>query len=449
MLRFKGLMLVFITTLASFPQAAKAQKEWSLQQCIEYALENNIQLKQQELNVKVNENQLTRSKLSAYPNLNASANHNYSFGRTTNFITNQKERRDLQSTSASISTQVTLFNGFQITNMQRQDALNLLASISDVEKLKNSISLNIAAAYLQILFTQEILETNIRQRELTQLQVDRTQQLVRAGSLAEGNLLEIEAQLATDELQVVNSQNQLNLAYLTLTQILDIKSPEGFNILRPNLAGFEETIPADSPANVFDQAQHIFPHIKSATILVQSAENLVLIAKGARSPRLSFIANYGTGSQRLLRTDPLYSPDPFLDQIRDNANYNLGLNLSIPIFNGWQVKTSISNAFINLDNARYNLELEKNFLYKDIQQAYADALGALKKYKATEKNVDALKEAFRYAEQRFNLGLVNSLDYTTSKTRLNRAEADLLSAKYEFIFKTKILDFYRGNPLSL
>jgi len=449
MIRISTLIIILLYTLSLLPYSAIGQNEWSLQQCIEYALDNNIQLKQQELNVRVNENQLTRAKLSVYPNLNASANHNYSFGRTTNFITNQKERRDLQSTSASISTQLTLFNGFQITNSQRQEALNLMASISDVEKLKNSIALNISAAYLQILFTQEILETNIRQQELTQLQVNRTKQLVRAGSLAEGNLLEIEAQLATDELQVVNSQNQLNLAYLTLTQILDIKNPEGFSILRPDLKSFEENVFTDSPTNVFDQAQQILPQIKGATLRVQSAEKGVQIAKGALYPRLSLVANYGTGSQRLLRSDPLYSPDPFLDQIRDNANYNVGLNLSIPIFNGWQVRTSISNAFINLDNARYNLELERNFLYKDIQQAYADALGALKKYKASEKNVEALKEAFRYAEQRFNLGLVNSLDYTTSKTRLNRAEADLLSAKYEFIFKTKILDFYRGNPLSL
>lgn len=446
MFRISTLIIILLCSFFLLPYSAKGQIEWSLQQCIEYALDNNIQLKQQELNVMVNQNQLTRAKLSAYPNLNASASHSYSFGRAIDYGTNTVSQ-DLEASSFSISSNVTLFSGFQIANTRRQEHFNFLASLSDVEKLRNNISLNIAAAYLQILFAQEILETNIRQRELTQLQIDRTKQLVRAGSLAEGNLLEIEAQFATDELQVVNSQNQLNLAYLTLTQILDIKNPEGFSILQPDLSSFVETIPADSPINVFDQAQLILPQIKSASLRVQSAEKGVLIAKGGISPRLTLGSNYSSGSRRFL--DSAIPNDPFKEQVRNNASLYVGASLSIPIFNGWQVRTSISNAFINLDNARYNLELERNFLYKDIQQAYADAMGALKKYKASEKNVEALQEAFRYAEQRFNLGLVNSLDYTTSKTRLNRAEADLLSAKYEFIFKTKILDFYRGNPLSL
>jgi outer membrane protein len=181
---------------------------------------------------------------------------------------------------------------------------------------------------------------------------------------------------------------------------------------------------------------------------MQSAEIGVRIANGAISPRLTFGASYGTGAQNILSSNNGTS-DPFWDQIKDNANTNMGFGLSIPIFNGWQVKTSISNARISLDNARYSLELEKNYLYKDIQQAYTDALAAHKKHKASEKNVIALEEAFRYSEQRFTLGLVNSIEYTTAKTRLTKAQADLLSAKYEFIFKSKILDFYRGNPLSL
>jgi outer membrane protein len=425
------------------------QEPWSLEQCIEYALDNNINIKQQKLNVKINENQLTLAKLNAYPNLNATANHNYSFGRSIDYGTNTVSK-DMEATSFSINSSVTLFNGFQIINTLRQEDLNLLASLSDVEKLKNSIALNIAAAYLQILFSQEILETSKKQKELSELQLQRTQQFVKAGSLPEGNLLDIEAQLATDELQVINAQNQLDLAYLTLTQFLDLKSAEGFVIQQPNLSNFEEKIPSDSPINVFGQAQDLMPQIKSASIRVLSAEKGVLIAKGGRSPRLSLGSSYSSGARRYLDTPPPgFSNDPFMDQIRENYSLGIGLSLSIPIFNGWQVKTSISNAYISLQNAKLNLELEKNYLFKDIQQAYADALGSLKKYKATAKNVDALQEAFRYSEERFNLGLVNSLDYITSKTRLTKAQADLLSAKYEFIFKTKILDFYKGIPISL
>ncbi len=429
---------------------AQAQEPWSLEKCISYALENNIQIKQQELNVKVSENQVTRAKFSAFPNLNASANHNYSFGRAIDYGTNSAVSQNMEATSFSVSSSVTLFNGFQINNSRKQEQINLLASISDVEKLRNNISLNLAAAYLQILFSAELVETSKKQVELTKMQIERTSQLVNAGSLPEGNLLEIEAQLASDELQLVNTQNQLEMAYLTLTQILDIKSTEGFEVEVPNLKGFEETMPASSPSNVFEHAVQALPQIKSASYRVESAEKGVLIAKGARSPRLSLGTSYSSGSRRYLQGAPMGIPeDPFMDQIKDNASLSVGFSLSIPIFNGWQVKTSISNATISLQNARYSLEQEKNVLYKDIQQAYTDAIAALKKFNATQKNVDALQEAFRYSENRFNLGLVNSLDYTTAKTRLTKAEADLLSAKYEFIFKSKILDFYQGNPLSL
>jgi outer membrane protein len=437
--------LLSIALFLSFAVNTFGQEPWSLQQCIEYALENNIQLKQQELNVKVSKNALTRANFGAFPNLNASASHNYSFGRAID--QSNKVSKDLESTSFSINSSVILFNGFQITNSRKQEQFNYMASLTDVEKLRNNIGLNISAAFLQILFSQEILETNKKQQELTELQLERTKQLVNAGSIPEGNLLEIEAQLATDELQVVSAQNQLDLAYLTLTQILDIKTTEGFLIEQPILTDFEEKIPADSPFTVFEEAQLIMPQIRSASIRVQSAEKGVQIAKGGRSPRLVLNSSYNSGATRFF--DSALPSDPFLEQIKNQASRNVGISLSIPIFNGWQVNTSISNAFISLDNARYNLELEKNFLYKDIQQAYADALGALKKYNATEKNVQALQEAFRYAEQRFTLGLVTSLDYTTSKTRLTKAQADLLSAKYEYIFKTKILDFYRGIPLSL
>lgn len=432
--------------LLSFDSAA--QKEWSLQDCIEYALENNILIKQQELNVKVSQNQLQRAKFTALPNLNASASHNYSFGRAIDYGTNTVSQ-DMEATSFSINSSVTLFNGFQITNNRRQEHFNLMASYSDVDKLKNNISLNIAAAYLQILFNQELLESAKKQKELTQLQVSRTLQLVQAGSLPEGNLLEIEAQLATDELQVVNSQNQLDMAYLTLAQILDFKSTDDFIIVRPEINEFDATLPTYDLNSIFDDAQLNLPQILGATFRVQSAEKAVLVAKGGQYPRLSLGSSYSSGARRFLKSNPLMTDDPFMDQVRDNASTNIGLSLSIPIFNGWQVKTSISNSRISLDNAKYNLELEKNTLYKDIQQAYADAMASLKKFHSTEKNVIALQEAFRYAEQRFNLGLVNSLDYTTSKTRLTRAEADLISAKYEFIFKSKILDFYRGIPLSL
>lgn len=445
LLRFFSTLSIITISIGNI----SAQESWSLEQCIGYAIENNIQVKQQELNVRINENSYTQSKFAHFPNLNASANHNYNFGRAIDYGSNTVSN-DLASTSISVSSSVALFNGFQITNTRLQNAIDLQASISDVEELKNNISLNIASAYLQILFYEELVETNKKQVELSKLQKERTQILVNAGSLPEGNLFEIEAQLASDELQLVSAQNQLDMAYLLLIQMLDLKTVENFRIQKPNLQGFDETIPSDSPLNLFEQSQNFLPQIKAANLRVISAQKGLAIAKGGYYPRLSLSGSYSSGVRNYLKENPpLLTNDPFMEQIKQNASYSVGLNLTIPIFNSWQVRTSVSNARINTEMARLNFENKKNTLFKEIQQASADATAALKKYQATNKSLSALQESYRYTEQKFGLGMVTTLDYTTAKTRLAKAETDLLQAKYEFIFKTKILDFYKGNPIKL
>lgn len=443
------ILLAFLSVFLVNGLYAQDENDWTLQQCIEYALDNNIQIKQQELQVQMGENRLTRARHNALPSLNASANHAYSFGRSTNFITNQKERMDIMSTSGSINTQLTLFQGFQLSNTRKQEVLNLQAVLSDVAQLKNDISLNIAAAYLQILFAYELVESAEMQLELSTMQVDRTQKLVDAGSLPFSNLMEMEAQRASDELQLVNMQNQLELSYITLIQLLDIRQEDDFVIHRPHLVGVEQELGLELSSRIYEETLNTMPQIRGAEYRVYSAERGVQIARGGQSPRVALGAGYGTGAQQRLRSDLIMSEDPFLDQIRDNANANVGISLSIPIFNGSQVRTSIADARINLEYSKLSLEHQKNLLYKEIQQAQADAVAAYNKYHATQKNMDALQEAFRHIEHRFSLGLANSLDYTTSKTRLAKAEADLLSAKFEYIFKLKILDFYKGIPLSI
>lgn len=427
---------------------SNAQEGWSLEQCIGYAIENNIQVKQQELSIKMNENNFSQSKYSHLPNLNATASHSYNFGRAIDYGSNTVSN-DLSSSGLTLSSSVALFNGFQITNTRKKEYINLQASISDIEKLKNSISLNIASAYLQILFYEELVETNRKQVELSKLQKERTSILVNAGSLPEGNIYEIEAQLASDELQLVNAQNQLEMAYLLLVQMLDLKSVENFRIQKPNLQGFDETIPTDSPVSLFEQSQQFLPQIKSAQLRVSSAEKGFEIAKGGYFPRLTLNGTYNSGVRMFLKEPASLTNEPFMDQFKQNASYTVGLSLTIPIFNAMQVRSSVSNARINTDMARLNLENEKSILFKEIQQASTDALAALKKYYATTKSLSALQESFRYTEQKFGLGMVTTLDYTTAKTRLAKAETELLQSKYDFIFKTKILDFYKGNPIKL
>lgn len=440
-----ALTLLFFFNIAG---GVKAQDTWSLEKCITYALENNLQVKQQNLAVETKENALTVAKMAHLPSLNASASHSYSFGRAIDYGSNQVSN-DIISTSFSINANLTLFNGFEILNSRKQSQTNYLAAKSDVETIKNSIAIQIALGYLQILFNDELVNSTATQVELSKMQVERTRVLVNAGSLPEGNLFEMEAQLASDEAQLVNAQNQLDLAYLTLTQMLDLKSAESFRIEKPTNVDVAEKLAATNPQEIFNISMGIMPQIKGSELNVESANYGLKIAKGRYYPQLSLGASYSSGARQFLKENPLVAEVPFETQIRDNASTYIGFSLSIPIFNGLQTRKGVSNAKINLSSSQIDLENQKNSLYKDIQQAYADALAALKKYKSTQKSLQALEEAFRYSEQKFNLGMVTSIDYTTAKNKLAKAQTDLLQAKYEFIFKSKILDFYKGETLKL
>ncbi len=323
----------------------------------------------------------------------------------------------------------------------------------------------------------ELLEVSTNQLDITKQQIKRTSQLVEAGSLAMGSLLEIQAQAASEELSIVNAENYLNISYLNLTQLLELETVSDFTILVPELPVPGEDFLIEQVNLIYKDAENVLPQIKSAEYSLRSYEIGLDIARGSRSPRISLQGSYSTRYSNI-RQRPSISDDeftypigvveatgqpvvsfpqrvtqmgdyPFGDQFKDNLTYGLTLNLSIPIFNGWQTNTAISNSKLSVLNSRYQLQNTKNLLYKEIQQAYADAIAALKKYRATEKAVFFMEESFRYTEQKFNVGLVNSVDYNTSKNQLTRTQSDLLQAKYEFIFKTKVLEFYRGNPLTL
>ncbi|QKG81004.1 TolC family protein [Tenuifilum thalassicum] len=447
-MRKRILSIVLLSFIIS--TAAYSQEPWTLERCIDYALSNNIQVKQQELAVKSNEVNLLQSKMDALPTLNITGNHSYSFGLVTNFLTNTKEALNTQATSFSISTSVPIYNGFQLTNTRKQSKFNLEASVADVEKVKNNIALSVASLYLQILYQEELVELAKKQVEQSRMQLNRTKVLVEAGSLPEGNLYEVEALLASDELQLVNSQNQLTLSYLNLAQLLELKNPEGFKIAKPIIPAIDSlTLSKETPEQIFTISDSIMPEIKSAKLRLQSSEIGVKIAKGSLYPRLSLGANYNTGAQYRILDNYDFSGDPFSTQIKNNASKSIGLSLSIPIFNGLSARSRVTSAKINLLNSKLALDNERNTLFKSIQQAYTDALAAEKKLIASEKNKTASEESFRYTENKFNLGLVTALDYTTAKNKLAKAETELLQAKYELIFKVKILEFYKGLPLKL
>ncbi len=471
----KSYFLVFL--LFGLVVQAFGQREWSLEDCINYAMENNIQIKQTVLNTQYNENLLKQSRLGQIPNLNGNANYSYSWGRaldqTTYQFTNDQQ---INSISMGLSSSVNLFNGLRVRNTIEQNKLNLMASYEDVEKVKNDISLNIAAAYLTILFNKELKAVTERQLEITGQQVDRTRKMVDAGKLAEGSFLEIQAQQASEELNLVNAENQLAISLLNLQQTLDLPIDTAFNVFIPELANPDTDPIVMSATEVFRIAEKEMPEIRSAELAVESSEKGLNIAKGGRSPNLYLSANYNTGysdiRQQVVEFGsspqipigettggeavysypqevPVYGAYPFYEQMRDNTSAGVGLGLSIPIFNGWQVNTSIANARIMLENSQLELQSKRLTLYASIQQAYADALAALKKFKATEHALVSMEESFKYTEKKFEVGLVNTVEFNTSKNQLSSTQSDLLQAKYDFIFRIKILNFYRGEPISL
>lgn len=446
-------IIALLLFLPAIPVTLPAQDTpWSLEDCISYAMENNITIKQSELNTQYNQNILDQSKTSRLPNLNAGADYRFAFGRVLDQTSYQFENSPQNYVGVNVSSSVNLFNGFQKKNTIGQNHLNLLASYQDVQKIKNDISLNIAAAYLQILFSEELLSVAQNQADVTKQQVDRTQKMVDAGKLARGSALEIQAQYAAEELNVVNAENQLQLAYLNLQQMLDLPYDPAFVVKIPDLPVPGDSLLETNVKEVYDIAATIMPQVKGSELNLESAQKDLDIAIGMRYPTLTL-----SGNTRTDYSDLAPYPDPlevgrkytFAEQMSDNISVGIGLSLNIPIFNGGQVNMAISNARIGIENARLEVQNMKNNLYRDIQQAYADALAALKKFESTGKALISMEESFSYTEKKFEVGLVNTVDYNTSKNQLTMTQSELLQAKYDFIFKTKILNFYKGEPITL
>lgn len=424
-----------------------AQNVWSLQQCIDYAIENNIQIKRQELNTQYNETLVKQAKNDKLPNLNAQFGGDYSGGRSLTYE-NTYENYSSTSVSGGLGTNWTLFNGMTLSNTVKQRQLDLEATLYDLEKTKDDITLLIAAEYLQILFAEEIILVTEANIEVTKQQIERTRQLVEAGSLAKGALLEIEAQLAREELQLVNNQNQIDLAYLNLYQFLELPMEESFKVEKPSLPEIQANVTMINAFDVFNTAMNVRPEIKAAQIRVESAMKQLAIAKGYRYPSLTFGANYYNLYNNQYK-DIYGDRIEFSEQLKNNGRSSVGLTLNIPIFNRFQVKNNITNSELQINDFKYQLQQSRNVLRKDIELAYTNALAALNRYISTEKAVESMKEAFRYTEEKFNVGMINSVEYNQSKNNLTVAQSDLLQAKYEYIFRTKILDFYNGVPITL
>jgi outer membrane protein len=482
----KKRLLAFALGLSAFVHV-QAQQRYNLQQSITIALENNLQLRQLMLQVQTNQNVFEQSKWQRYPTLNFNGSQGLQSGRNIDPFTNQFVEQTVNFSNFSINTGVNLFNGYQQKNIIKQNQLNVQATQKDVESNRNALILNVASAYITLLNNQEQLEFARRQAETTRLQLDRTDRLVKAGSLSQINLYDIQSQLANDELSIVNAQNNIELAKLTLKQYLNLPASEAFEIEPITLPA-----PSSAPYNatleqVYNAAIKYLPDLDAANLRIESAKTGIEIARGAKLPSISlggglsssfssaapkqrFVGDGGASTvmevpsatryvsyggftvpviERVTVPSGAIQDFGYFDQLGFNRNASLSLSLRMPIFNGYQVRYRIANAMIQQKNLEYQYQIIQNQIRQTVEQAYYSMVNAAKRYDATSRQIESLELSFKAAELRLNAGAINATEYNIAKSNLDRSRASLIQAKYEFLFRTKILDFYQSRSITL
>lgn len=437
--------LVIIAISVLLATETFAVEKWNLQRCIDYAVENNVSIKQCAIETQYQENLLGQAKNNRLPSLNANLGQDFGFGRSLT-VNNTYDNVRSSNTDFSASSSVIIYQGMVLRNSIRKQEYELKSSLETLKQAKEDISLSVTSAYLDILFAKELVNVSEKQIARTEILLDRTKSMIAAGSQAEGEQLETEAQLSREKLELVNNQNSLQIALLNLAQLLEIEDYESFDIEMPELPELQAQISLISAANVYSKAVEERPEILSGLYKLKSYETELAICKGYLQPSLSASASfydqyYSASSQSTNKA--------FSDQIADNHRESVGLNVSIPIFNKFQQRSNIANSKLQIENQKLQIEGTKKELRKTIDQAYVNAQAAFSKYNANKAAVISMRESFRYIDEKFNTGLANSTEYNEAKTNLSIAESDLVRAKYEFIFRTKILDFYNGDPISL
>ena len=427
-----------LMALMLMPTAVNAQQEWTLRQCIDHAIANNINIKRQETNVKSQEVSLNSAKNNRLPSLNASAGQSFNFGRGLT-IDNTYANRNTQSTSFNIGADVPIYTGGQISNNIKARKLDLQAAIVDLQYAKDNISMQVASAYLEALFQKDLLEVSRQQAELSKAQERRINILFQNGKCAETDLAEIQASVANDELSLTQQQNSYTLALLTLSQLLELPSPEGFDIARPEILNPENAVLTD-PNQIYAEASLIKPQIEAENIRLKSAERNIRIARSGYYPNINLGVGMGTNYYKTSG----FPAASFNDQMRDNLNKSISLSLSIPIFNRFSTRNQIRSAKLQYQNQQLQLDETHKSLYKEIQQAYYNALAAQKQCVSSMQAEKASTMSFNLMEKKYTAGKATATEYQESKNALFKATTNRLQAQYTFLFRQKILDFYRG-----
>ncbi|HIY46566.1 MAG TPA: TolC family protein [Candidatus Alistipes faecigallinarum] len=429
---------------AGTPSATPAAEvPWTLASCIEYAQQNNTEVQQRALQVESSSIELSTARYSRLPDLNASVGGDASFGRALT-SDNTYQSNNQTSGSLSVSASMPLFQGMRINHQIAAGKLNLAAAMQDLERIREDVAINVMTLYLQVLYAKEMVGISERQVELSTLQVANSRALASEGKQPESVIYESEALLANDRMSLTQARNDLQLALLDLSQALNRQSAAGFDIVVPTLdsLALESFRPSASADAIYDYAAGNRPHIKAEQLRLQSSEHNVDIARSALYPSLSLAGGYGTG---------VYSADEtkFWAQMRHNSREYVGLSLGIPIFNRRASRNNIRSAQLAVRNQQLVLTAAEQALRKEIEQAWYNADAAYAKYRAADTALASSEVAFRYEQEKAAAGRSTVYDFSNAKTAMEKAQAEAAQAKYEFIFRSKILDYYHGKPLTL
>ena len=413
---------------------------WTLAECVRHARENNITLKQAELQVKQQELRLETAKGSRLPQVSGSASENFSFGRGLT-ADNTYSNTNTTSTGISLGAAVPIFQGSTINNSIKESELDLKASTADLEKARQDMSVAVAQAYVQILYNMELLDVALNQVGIDSLQVERLSAMLENGKASQAQVAQQKAALGQSRLSATQARNNLNLSLLDLSQLLELPDPEGFSIVRPNVP--IDGILLGNPEDIYAEALESKPSVKAEMFRLDATEFSIKSAKGAFLPSIS--ANGGLGTNYY--TMSAAPSAAFMEQIKHNFSQYLGISLSVPIFSGFQTRNQVRAAELSRTNQMLQLENTKKTLYKEIQQAYYNAVAASERYRSSIQAQDSARESFDLVRAKYENGKANITEFNESRDAYLRSESDLVRSRYEYLYSAKLLDFYRGRPL--
>ena len=432
--------MLFAALLVSMTAVAQ-ERAWTLSDCIDYALEHNLSVQQSGINVEQQEIALNTAESNRLPGLSGSAGQNFSFGRGLT-ADNTYANTNTTSTSFSLGSDLTIFNGGRVRNNIELSKLDLEAATADLAKAKDDISVAVAQAYVQILYNQEIVEVAENQVSIDEAQVSRLKEMASNGKASRAEVSAQEATLAQSRVSLTQARNSLSLSILDLTQLLELPSPEGFSVVRPSAENLTSGL-LMSPEAIYEEAVGVKPVIKSEEIRLDHALKNIDLAKGAFLPSVSMSAGLGTN----FYTSSGYESNPFFTQLKNNFSQYIGVNLNVPIFSRYSNRNQLKSANLALRNQEIQLENTKKQLFKEIQQAYYNAVAAQEKFASCETAARSAKDAFDLAQAKYEGGKAGITEYNEAKGRYVSAESNLVQARYENLYQSKLLDFYRGQEL--